>query len=77
MLIKARDEFRRAFGQSPPSAECRQFDREQAQKLRKPHDIDERSELLAGKHYPFLTILGRKGGTTAAVAAVNALLRLA
>ncbi|MGI6656644.1 MAG: precorrin-8X methylmutase [Desulfobulbus sp.] len=37
----------------------------------------ESKELLAGKNYPFITALGRKGGTPVAVAAVNALLRLA
>lgn len=37
----------------------------------------ESKELLAEKNYPFITALGRKGGTPVAVAAVNALLRLA
>ena len=37
----------------------------------------ESKEILAGKKYPFITALGRKGGTPVAVAAVNALLRLA
>ena len=37
----------------------------------------ESKELLVGKPYPFITTLGRKGGTPVAVAAVNALLRLA
>jgi len=37
----------------------------------------ESKELLAQKPYPFITSLGRKGGTPVAVAAVNALLRLA
>ncbi len=37
----------------------------------------ESKEILAGKQYPFITALGRKGGTPVAVAAVNALLRLA
>ncbi|ADW19157.1 precorrin-8X methylmutase [Desulfobulbus propionicus DSM 2032] len=37
----------------------------------------ESKELLAAKPYPFITALGRKGGTPVAVAAVNALLRLA
>ena len=37
----------------------------------------ESKEILAGKNYPFITVLGRKGGTPVAVAAVNALLRLA
>jgi precorrin-8X/cobalt-precorrin-8 methylmutase len=37
----------------------------------------ESKELLAGQPYPFITALGRKGGTPVAVAAVNALLRLA
>ena len=36
----------------------------------------ESKELLAGKPYPFITALGRKGGTPVAVAVVNALLRL-
>ena len=37
----------------------------------------ESKEILASKQYPFITALGRKGGTPVAVAAVNALLRLA
>jgi precorrin-8X/cobalt-precorrin-8 methylmutase len=37
----------------------------------------ESKDLLAEKPYPFITALGRKGGTPVAVAAVNALLRLA
>ncbi|WP_028317179.1 precorrin-8X methylmutase [Desulfobulbus elongatus] len=37
----------------------------------------ESKELLAAKPYPFITALGRKGGTPVAVATVNALLRLA
>ena len=37
----------------------------------------ESKELLSGVSYPFITALGRKGGTPVAVAAVNALLRLA
>jgi precorrin-8X/cobalt-precorrin-8 methylmutase len=37
----------------------------------------ESKEILASKSYPFITALGRKGGTPVAVAAVNALLRLA
>lgn len=37
----------------------------------------ESKEMLAEKSYPFITALGRKGGTPVAVAAVNALLRLA
>lgn len=37
----------------------------------------ESKEILAGKTYPFITALGRKGGTPVAVAVVNALLRLA
>ncbi|WP_309411657.1 precorrin-8X methylmutase [Desulfobulbus sp.] len=37
----------------------------------------ESKELLAGKPYPHITALGRKGGTPVAVAVVNALLRLA
>ncbi len=37
----------------------------------------ESKEILAMQEYPFITALGRKGGTPVAVAAVNALLRLA
>jgi len=37
----------------------------------------ESKEILAGRKHPFITALGRKGGTPVAVAAVNALLRLA
>lgn len=37
----------------------------------------ESKAILASKPYPFITALGRKGGTPVAVAAVNALLRLA
>lgn len=37
----------------------------------------ESKEILASRPYPFITALGRKGGTPVAVAAVNALLRLA
>ncbi len=37
----------------------------------------ESKELLAQKDYPFITALGRKGGSPVAVAIVNALLRLA
>ena len=37
----------------------------------------ESKELLSEKPYPFITALGRKGGTPVAVAALNALLRLA
>ena len=37
----------------------------------------ESKEILADKSYPCITSLGRKGGTPVAVAAVNALLRLA
>ncbi|MEN8258939.1 MAG: precorrin-8X methylmutase [Thermodesulfobacteriota bacterium] len=37
----------------------------------------ESKEILAEKEYPFITALGRKGGTPVAVAMVNALLRLA
>ena len=37
----------------------------------------ESKEILLNKEYPFITALGRKGGTPVAVAAVNALLRLA
>ena len=37
----------------------------------------ESKAILASKPYPFITSLGRKGGTPVAVAAVNALLRLA
>lgn len=36
----------------------------------------ESKEILAEKEYPFVTSLGRKGGTPVAVAMVNALLRL-
>ena len=37
----------------------------------------ESKEILSGVSYPFITALGRKGGTPVAVATVNALLRLA
>jgi precorrin-8X/cobalt-precorrin-8 methylmutase len=37
----------------------------------------ESKAILATKNYPFITALGRKGGTPVAVATVNALLRLA
>ena len=37
----------------------------------------ESKEILALQEYPFITALGRKGGTPVAVAALNALLRLA
>lgn len=37
----------------------------------------ESKEALAGLDWPYITALGRKGGTPAAVAAVNALLRMA
>ena len=37
----------------------------------------ESKELLSQVNYPFITALGRKGGTPVAVAALNALLRLA
>ena len=37
----------------------------------------ESKELLSKVSYPFITALGRKGGTPVAVAALNALLRLA
>jgi precorrin-8X/cobalt-precorrin-8 methylmutase len=37
----------------------------------------ESKELLAEKDYPYITALGRKGGTPVAVAMINALLRLA
>lgn len=37
----------------------------------------ESKEILAGQSYPFITALGRKGGTPVAVAVVNALLHLA
>ncbi|WP_417914802.1 precorrin-8X methylmutase [Candidatus Electronema sp. JM] len=37
----------------------------------------ESKAILASKPYPFITALGRKGGTPVAVAIVNALLRLA
>jgi precorrin-8X/cobalt-precorrin-8 methylmutase len=40
-------------------------------------NASESKELLAQKNYPFITALGRKGGTPVAVAAINALLRLA
>lgn len=40
-------------------------------------NASESKELLVEKNYPFITALGRKGGTPVAVAAVNALLRLA
>ena len=36
----------------------------------------ESKEILVHKPYPFITALGRKGGTPVAVAAINALLRL-
>lgn len=36
----------------------------------------ESKAMLAGKSYPFITALGRKGGSPVAVATVNALLRL-
>ncbi|MEN8189984.1 MAG: precorrin-8X methylmutase [Thermodesulfobacteriota bacterium] len=36
----------------------------------------ESKELLSKKNYPFITSLGRKGGTPVAVAMVNAILRL-
>jgi precorrin-8X/cobalt-precorrin-8 methylmutase len=37
----------------------------------------ESKELLVQKDYPYITALGRKGGSPVAVAIVNALLRLA
>jgi precorrin-8X/cobalt-precorrin-8 methylmutase len=37
----------------------------------------ESKELLSQKNYPFITAMGRKGGSPVAVAIVNALLRLA
>ena len=37
----------------------------------------ESKAILGSKGYPFITALGRKGGTPVAVASVNALLRLA
>lgn len=40
-------------------------------------NASESKELLVHKDYPFITALGRKGGTPVAVAAINALLRLA
>ena len=40
-------------------------------------NASESKEFLAQKNYPFITALGRKGGTPVAVAAINALLRLA
>ena len=47
LLIKARDAIRIAFGKSPPSEATRRFDREQAQKLRRPKKKDDQAELLA------------------------------
>lgn len=49
LLIKAREAIRAAFGRSPPSEAVRRFDREQAQKLRKPKDQNEQAEMLAGR----------------------------
>ena len=49
LLIKAREALRVAFGKSPPSEATRRFDREQAQKLRKPKDQNEQAEMLAGR----------------------------
>lgn len=40
-------------------------------------NASESKDLLVQQAYPFITALGRKGGTPVAVAAVNALLRLA
>jgi len=40
-------------------------------------NASESKELLVEKPYPYITALGRKGGTPVAVAVVNALLRLA
>jgi precorrin-8X/cobalt-precorrin-8 methylmutase len=40
-------------------------------------NASESKEILVQQSYPFITALGRKGGTPVAVAAVNALLRLA
>jgi precorrin-8X/cobalt-precorrin-8 methylmutase len=40
-------------------------------------NAQESKEILAEKNYPFITALGRKGGTPVAVAIINALLRLA
>ena len=37
----------------------------------------ESKEILVNQEYPFITALGRRGGTPVAVAAINALLRLA
>jgi precorrin-8X/cobalt-precorrin-8 methylmutase len=37
----------------------------------------ESKALLAEQQFPFITALGRKGGTPAAVAIVNALLKMA
>jgi len=37
----------------------------------------ESKEMLAAKDFPFITSLGRKGGSPVAAAMVNALLRLA
>ena len=39
-------------------------------------NASESKEILVQQSYPFITALGRKGGTPVAVAAVNALLRL-
>ncbi len=49
LLIKAREAIRIAFGKSPPSDAVRRFDREQAQKLRKPKDRNEQAEMLASR----------------------------
>ncbi len=49
LLIKAREALRVAFGKSPPSEATRRFDREQAQKLRKPKDQNEQAEMLASR----------------------------
>ena len=40
-------------------------------------NAEESKELLSQKKYPYITALGRKGGSPVAVAIVNALLRLA
>jgi hypothetical protein len=49
LLVKAREAIRVAFGKSPPGEATRRFDREQAQKLRKPKTKDDQTELLASK----------------------------
>jgi hypothetical protein len=49
LLIEAREAIRVAFGKSPPSEVVRRFDREQAQKLRKPKDKSGQAEMLASR----------------------------